>query len=141
MIVKFLVPGPVKAKARHRTAMLPSGRRIAYSDQHTVAYESLVTMCAREAGIHSNAYDGPVKLTAVFRFQIPKSRRKLREGDPHCQRPDADNCQKAILDGLNQIAWHDDAQVSEISVRKAWTRGEPGAEVEIEYSDSATPKA
>ena len=137
MIVKFLVPGPVKGKARHRTRLL-HGRQVTYSDKATVAYQSLVTMCALDAaGFAGKTYHGPVKLGVVFRFQIPKSRKKaLREGDPHTQRPDCDNCQKAILDGLNQIAWHDDAQVAEISVRKAWTRGEPGAEVEIEYPDA-----
>lgn len=38
-----------------------------------------------------------------------------------CGKPrgDVDNLAKSILDALNGIAWHDDAQVMELKVRKA----------------------
>jgi len=88
------------------------------------------------AGVAQKNYTGAVRLNAVFRFSVPQSRmKKLKEGDPHTQRPDLDNCQKSVLDGLNRVAWHDDSQVVQMHVMKVWTKGEPGVDVQIEYVD------
>ena len=47
---------------------------------------------------------------------------------PHAKRPDSDNIVKAVLDGLNLIAYHDDAQVWAHNVRKVYSE-HPGVTV------------
>jgi len=69
-------------------------------------------------------FEGPVRVrvTAVFRPARSWSQKKQREhlGRPHTQRPDFDNVMKAICDGLNRIAYSDDAQIAECHVSKVW---------------------
>ena len=53
-----------------------------------------------------------IKITAVFK----RPQRLLRARDPEgrifkVNKPDADNVSKLVMDSLNGIAWHDDAQV------------------------------
>lgn len=70
-------------------------------------------------------------------FQIPKTRaKKLSEGDWHTQRPDTDNIEKSVLDGLNGIAWADDSLACEIVARKKWTTGVARVEVILEGLDA-----
>ena len=48
------------------------------------------------------------------------------------QRRDVDNMVKLILDGLNDVAWPDDNQVTEIAARKSWaTKAEARTEVTV----------
>jgi len=65
--------------------------------------------------------DGPVRLTVSAWFSRPKSeirKTKPMPQYPHIKKPDADNVVKAVMDALNGLAWHDDAQVSAIHVEK-----------------------
>lgn len=67
----------------------------------------------------------PVMLDIRFRFERPQSHfttKGLRAIAPtsHTQKPDIDNLVKAVLDGMNQIAWLDDKQVIEVRARKDW---------------------
>lgn len=65
---------------------------------------------------------GPVSVVMTFVFPRPK--RLLRKKDPdgrlyHTKKPDVDNAVKAVLDAITNLRiWHDDTQVSELSVRK-----------------------
>ena len=65
-----------------------------------------------------------VEITAWY--AIPKSARgKLREGMANGQvvpvvKPDWDNVGKIICDALNGVAWNDDAQVTQATVRKVY---------------------
>lgn len=67
---------------------------------------------------------GPVKVEVLATFQPAKSwsKKKTAEhiGRHHTQKPDADNLMKAILDGMNRIAFDDDAQVAVQHVSKVW---------------------
>lgn len=58
-----------------------------------------------------------VKLDLLFCFKKAKSCKK----DYHTQRPDIDNLEKAILDGLNKIAFEDDCQVVEMKSQKVFS--------------------
>lgn len=58
-----------------------------------------------------------VKLDLLFCFKKAKSCKK----DYHTQRPDIDNLEKAILDGLNKVAFEDDCQVVEIKSKKVFS--------------------
>ena len=155
MNLTFTIPGNVQAKERHRTAALKrcmACKRVVIGwpckycgnqqlefvanvstpGKKSETYESFVALCAREAGAIAGG-TGAIRLYVNFYFSVPKSRaRRLKECDPHTQRPDLDNCLKSIKDGLNQVAWHDDSCVVEIHARKMWTHGEPRAEVVLE---------
>ena len=78
-------------------------------------------MAAQSAGVTPLA--GPVAIRAEFVLPKPASRtRKADAGRaiPVEVKPDADNLAKALLDGLTGIAWSDDAQVAELTVRKRY---------------------
>lgn len=93
-----------------------------YTPAATVAFESVVRQVAVE---HFPApLAGPVQVTVVATFAPAESwsakKRAAHIGRPHCQKPDLDNCLKAILDGLNRIAFADDSQVYHIIALKHW---------------------
>lgn len=87
-------------------------------------------------------FDGPVLVTLSYEFPRPASHhvagkrgRPLKESAPLCHtvKPDADNAAKAVLDALQHSGlWHDDAQVSDLIVRKRYANGRPGCLVRIE---------
>ena len=121
----------------------------------TKNYESSVRLFAstamQEQGVSIMA--GLLRLNIVAYFQIPESRlckkhqrrddlpavgqvdpldcKKLHEGDPHGQRPDADNIAKSICDGCNQVVWPDDSAVAVMQIEKRWSQ-QPRCEVEVE---------
>lgn len=95
---------------------------VAFTPKATRDFESLVRSKALE--VFDIPMDGPVFVSIQATFEIPKSWPKKRQaaefGRPHIQRPDLDNCMKAILDGLNRVAFADDSQVAEMHLSKRW---------------------
>ena len=80
-------------------------------------------------------------MTITACFGIPKSASKkaraaMIEGliSP-TKKPDMDNVVKIVLDALNGFAWHDDAQVVDLSVSKIYTDQEPFVRVELASLD------
>jgi Holliday junction resolvase RusA-like endonuclease len=63
-----------------------------------------------------------VTIWATFEPAPSWSKKKTAEhlGRYHTQKPDLDNIEKSILDGLNGIAFKDDSQVADVSKRKVW---------------------
>ena len=116
--VTFVIPGKPFAKQRPRATR--QGR--IYTPAETVSFERQVGQIAAQ---HiTEPFRGPVKLIVRATFETPKSWSKKKTAElihrPHTQRPDLDNCLKALKDGLNRIAWADDSQVYEIDARKVW---------------------
>lgn len=70
----------------------------------------------------------PLVVNLEFGMPIPKSMSKKKraamiEGDiSHTKKPDVDNLVKAILDGLNKLAWADDSQIVRISAEKKYAK-------------------
>ena len=55
------------------------------------------------------------------------------------KKPDCDNVIKAILDSLNQIAYHDDTQVVDLQIRKFYSH-KPRVVVTIKEATPITTK-
>jgi Holliday junction resolvase RusA-like endonuclease len=117
--ITLLIPGQPFAKQRPRFSRA-SGR--AYTPGETVKFERVVQQLA--AIRIPQPLEGPLAVSIYATFVPPASwsKRKVEVTlhRPHTQRPDLDNIGKAILDGLNRIAWADDAQVADLHVRKVW---------------------
>jgi len=70
--------------------------------------------------------DVALKMDILAQFEIPKSmsnkqRQQILNGNTHyTKKGDADNIAKAILDPLNGLAYRDDAQVSDLNVKKRY---------------------
>lgn len=126
--IEFSIPGKPFAKQRPRATR--QGR--VYTPSETVAFERVVGQIA--VPLFPKPFECPLEIIILAVFEPPsswsKKKRNALLGAPHTQRPDLDNCVKAILDGLNRIAWVDDGQIASITATKLW--GErPGTNVTV----------
>lgn len=115
--VIFTIPGKPFAKQRPRFG---GGRT--YTPKETVSFEAKVGQIAQS--FFCEPFKGPVKITIMATFEPAQSwsKKKKQEylGRYHTQRPDKDNIEKAICDGLNRIAYSDDSQIAWSDTRKVW---------------------
>ena len=134
--VDFTVQGAPQGKARPRVT-----RHGTYTPANTKAYEQAVQLAYMMQCQGAMFPDVPLMVTIDAYYPIPKSaskskRQKMLDG---CIRPtvkpDADNVAKAICDALNGEAWHDDAQICSLFVRK-WYDDEPRCYVQIRTVNS-----
>lgn len=138
----IVVPGEPRGKGRPRFVSTPRGGRT-YTDAETVAFERMVAWCAKQAG--AVPVGGPVNMTVRAYLQIPKSASKKRQAemlagiDRPTKKPDADNILKALADGLNGIAIHDDTQIVDLTISKFWSL-EPRLEIEISPAMAITER-
>lgn len=118
-MITICIPGRPFAKQRPRFSR-KTGH--AYTPGATVSFERQVGILTAQQV--ERPMTGPVRVTIHATFEPPKSWSKKKRDEhlhrPHIQRPDCDNLQKAALDGMNRIAFNDDAQVFEIITRKVW---------------------
>ena len=129
----FTIPGPPRGKGRPRA--YKRGAHIAmYTDDKTAAYENLVTLAYKAAG--GEKLNGAIGVLVSMRHPIPKSTSKAKRAGmivgeiKPTVKCDADNCLKAVLDGLNGVAYDDDKQVVTIIVTKRYDEN-PRVDVEI----------
>ena len=87
-----------------------------YTPKKTADYEKLIAYEWKRR-YKNLILKGAVKLDLLFCFKKAKSCKK----DYHTQRPDLDNLEKAILDGLNKTAFLDDCQVVEMKSQKVFS--------------------
>ena len=64
-------------------------------------------------------------MSILFKFEVPKSYSKKKrseaiQGKIKPTKADIDNYIKAVLDGLNKVAYSDDRYISEISAKKVF---------------------
>lgn len=124
MIKRFIVFGPVVAKQRPKFSRAGGFVR-SYTPDKTVNYENLVKMSYyQEHGNFMFDKDIPLKVIINIEKSIPKSfsnrKRELAINGfiRPLTRPDCDNVAKSITDALNGIAYHDDAQITDLEVYK-----------------------
>lgn len=117
--VVFTIPGKPFAKQRPRFSRR-NGR--AFTPSETVSFERQVGMIAAQHFPKHMA--GPIRLRVFATFKPAKSWSKKKTAEhmnrPHMQKPDLDNVVKAISDGLNRIAYADDAQIVAVEAEKYW---------------------
>jgi Holliday junction resolvase RusA-like endonuclease len=124
--ISFEVVGDPVPKARARTVR-KGGRTWSFTPKKVAEWERLVRT---EAEKHfTEPFTGPVALTIGFYIKRPKNRRKENYVETT---PDLDNLEKAVLDGLNGVAYDDDRLVVVKSAAKLYVRvGEPRVDVVV----------
>lgn len=133
--VTFTVPGQPVGKGRPRVGKVGGFSRL-YTPEKTVSYESLVGYSAAQAMAGRGLIEAPVFVTLDIRVQIPASwSRKKQElarvgGYWPATKPDIDNVEKAIFDGMNGVVWKDDVQVVKVTKQKRYS-DQPGVEVYV----------
>lgn len=121
MKITFTVPGQPRGQARPRFARIGQGVRT-YKAKQDVLKENMVALRYIEAAGGLEPHTGPVRLNVLAVSVPPKSwSRKRREEERYkTSRPDADNIGKLVSDGLNEVAWRDDAQIIRLVVEKVF---------------------
>ncbi len=124
MKVTFTVPGQPVGKQRPRFSRAGNHVR-AYTPEKTVNYETLVRVeYERQCNGFRFSDDAQLDMRIMAWFQIPKSASKKRRQAMEERRvrpttkPDSTNIAKAIEDGLNGVAYHDDAQIVDTMIRR-----------------------
>ena len=117
----FTVAGDVQGKGRPRFNR-KTGR--AFTPKKTETRETLIAYHAQQAMAGRPLIEGPVAVSIVATFPIPKSWAKgkrlaashnvIRPGAP-----DVDNIAK-LQDAMNKVVWLDDRQVAELRVSKVF---------------------
>jgi Holliday junction resolvase RusA-like endonuclease len=114
-----------------------------YTPKKTVDFENLIgeygQVYAHENCIHPNhSKDKGIRVSIDYYVKIPKSWSKkkkeqalLGEIRPKCK-PDNDNVEKSLYDGLESILWHNDSEIVENKTRKFYAE-EPRIEINVEY--------
>lgn len=124
-MISFVLDGDPVPKGRARFAKR-GANVVAFTPAKTKNYEMLVSHAGWVAMNGQPAILGPVELHVDVVLAIPPSRTKkdtreaLAGRRKPTARPDLDNFLKAVLDGLNGIAFKDDAQVVQIVAGKRY---------------------
>lgn len=132
---EFVIPGEIVGKARPR---MNTRTGKAYTPTKSKYYEYLVKKFFFEKYRDSQiSSEEAIRLTINVYMEIPKSvsktkKNKMLEDEiKPIKKPDIDNIAKAILDGLNKLAYHDDTQVVELIIRKYYAEN-PSVHVRME---------
>lgn len=123
MRISFFVPGRPIAKQSFRV-----GRYGGYQPKRVTDFKKLAQFIAREAAKKQGweRADGPLHLELVFRFRCPKSARKAEKVIErwNVRRPDLDNIEKSITDGLCDLMGDDSQICSKVSRKTIAPSGE-----------------
>lgn len=128
------IPGnPVgKQRQRHNPE---NPRQRPRTPEKTRAYEQRIGWAWKQA--HGPMYEGPVQIRAIIFLKCPesypqKTRNAMLSGEIlPTKTPDASNVLKSAEDGLNGIAYKDDAQIDNICVERYYS-DEPGLLITVE---------
>lgn len=129
---------------KQRPRVLRSGR--AYTPKKTRDAESAIAdayvsaSTAKYGAVPMAPAHVPVTLTVTTERPLPSSRPRGTESEPDTYKPDWDNVGK-LTDGLNGVAWADDAQVTTATVTKRPRRRDikPRTTITVSWGDDREP--
>lgn len=145
MRISFFIPGKPRGKGRPRFF-----KGHAVTDSKTREYESLVgdraqaamNDLARAIGLKKAdaIIDNPCDVDVIAFFAVPKSYSKVKRECALNQvlkpnKPDADNIAKIVLDGMNGIAFSDDAHVWRVVCEKRYSDTIEGVQVNVYWEE------
>ena len=110
--IKFTVYGKPQGKARPRFTR--QGR--AYTPKNTVDYEKRIKQAYISTGGQLISDTAPIRVCITAEFKKAKSNRMPSP----TLKPDTDNIAKVVCDALNSVAYHDDKQITCLTVKKVW---------------------
>jgi len=132
--------GQPMAKQRPRASVRGGYARV-YTPKETLSYENLVRVMWQEK--YGNCrITTPIFVNIVAYFGLNKSDytkkgkftkealRKLNGNLKPTKKPDCDNIAKIICDGLNSVAYGDDAQIVSLTIKKYYST-QPSVYIEI----------
>ena len=125
MMTLFTVLGAPQGKERPRAAKLRD-RTIVYTPKKTRDYEREIATAYRTQC--SGMFSGAVAIEIHAYYEIPKSASRKRvldmvsDRERPTKKPDGDNIAKAVCDALNGVAYKDDSQVVDLTVRKYFSK-------------------
>jgi len=99
---------------------------VAYTPEKTKNYESEVAMMAKSAMGASEPLEGALEAFIYVTFPVPASYSKKRteaclsDSEKHTKKPDLDNVVKAVLDGMSDIVFLSDSQITSIHATKVY---------------------
>ena len=138
----MFIPGVAKPKQRARVTKAG----FSFTPKATVQAEALVRLAYKQQYPDAPLFDGPVRLFVLVLRDGPTAPRWLaeyvaRNETPFTSRPDWDNLGKLVSDALNQVAWHDDAQIFDARIVKRRCLGNevPGTQITIEHCPELVP--
>ena len=114
MEIKFKILGKPRGKQRPRMC-IRFGKQITYTPKQTTEYEKLVKASYIAVSRTFFAKDVPLEVNILAFFSG-----KYSNNDWMTKKPDSDNIIKIILDGLNKVAFYDDAQVCKLYFEKRY---------------------
>jgi Holliday junction resolvase RusA-like endonuclease len=134
LAVTFTVYGTPAPKGSTK-AFMPKGARrpiVTHDNKRTKPWQIEVQWAARE---HCpERLDGPVAVALVFFVPRPKmSAKKAAATRYSIKKPDIDKIARLVLDSLTGYAFHDDAQVAQLTVQKFYENDDerPGVHVRV----------
>ena len=136
--VTFRVDGQPHAKGRPRFTC-KGGFVRAYTDEKTLAYESIIRQAAQKSMGLSIPLKTALDAFIYISFAVPLSYSKKRKEaclnglERHTKKPDIDNVVKAVLDGCDKVIFENDSQIINLYVTKKY--GEPHVEVLIRETE------
>ena len=133
-MIEFTIWGEPQGKARPRVTRTGP----AEPPQKTVCYEAEIIASFRRDCPRFIRWEKGVPLRVMIQavYSVPASapamaKAKMLQGQTlPTKKPDADNIGKVILDALNGILWHDDAQVVSLTTTKSYGK-EPCVNVRV----------
>lgn len=141
-MIEFVValPPRPKLRARHVLRFKGSGKfrqpyiAVITPDQTIIDEQSFLRLATKHAP--RKPLSGPLELSLLFVMPIMPSWSARERADAAAGvafptgKPDVDNMVKLVKDALNEVFWHDDAQVCVVHARKVYGQS-PRTEVRI----------
>jgi Holliday junction resolvase RusA-like endonuclease len=134
------LPGEPRGKGRPRSRIAKgkAGQQFVavYTDAKTRAFEKALAWAGKAAMGARQPLLGPLAVTVEAVFGVPRSWSRPKRDSALAGvlrptgAPDADNCGKIALDGLNGVLWGDDSQIVDLHITKRYGE-EPMLRVEI----------